>query len=156
MRRLSLYVPFNANIAVIFIISKSWKQPRCPKKKMKILELFYIYVDLFNVCLIKDNWIIISDFALSLSWYHLSYSVEKIPLVRESELKRQIMNYFENSFDLMYPLKGSQGPQGVLGSHFANPYSMRKKICTWKEKNGNIGSIFQLTKKRDLRFLGEL
>lgn len=42
--------------------------------------------------LIKDNWILISAFAFSLSGYHVSYSIKKIPLVRESELKRQIMS----------------------------------------------------------------
>ena len=62
---------FSMFIAVLFIIARSWKEPRCPSTEKWIQKLWYIYTieyysDIKNYEVMKflDKWIDLEDIIL--------------------------------------------------------------------------------------------
>ena len=42
-------------IAALFTIARTWKQPKCPSREEWIKKVWYIYVPVYNVALLRHR-----------------------------------------------------------------------------------------------------
>ena len=81
-------------IAALFIIARSWKQPRCPSADEWIRNLWYIYTMEYYSAIKKDEWI-------RKLWY--IYTMEYYSAVKKNTFESVLIRWMK--LELIYRVK---------------------------------------------------